>query len=136
MKVCIRIISSALFIMLIAFPACPRDINSELITAADEGHWETVQVLLDAGADANAEGEEGMTALMAAAYAGHTQTVKALLDAGAEVDARDNDGWTALMQVTNGGTEIVKILLDAGADLEAKNLGITVSDSEKYKVTK
>ena len=51
--------------------------------AASNGHTDIVKALLDKGADVNARGNKGSTALMFAAYNGHTDIVKSLIDKGA-----------------------------------------------------
>jgi len=114
--------------MLISFPACSQDVNSELLKvedvdsellkAAENGQTDRVKSLLAAGADVNAADNEGVTALIWATYKGHSQTVKALLHAGADADAKGMDGLTALMNVKSGNGKIVQILADGGADLE------------------
>lgn len=79
--------------------------------AAEDGHKEVVQILLDAGADPN---EESRYPLVRAVQKGHKEIVQILLNAGAEID-RDNGA--ALDEATRkGNVEIVKMLLDAGAD--------------------
>ena len=51
-------------------------LNEDLVNAAGDGHTETVQVLLDAGADVNAKAKDGITALMWASLSGRrTDTV-------------------------------------------------------------
>ncbi|KAI1584776.1 ankyrin repeat domain containing protein [Pyrenophora tritici-repentis] len=45
-------------------------------------------MLLDAGADVNAQGGDYGNALQAASAEGHEQVVKMLLDAGADVNAQ------------------------------------------------
>ena len=54
-----------------------------LIVAAAHGHTDTVQALLDAGADVNAEDFTGWTALHAAAFNGDPEIVQLLLEHGA-----------------------------------------------------
>ena len=51
-----------------------------LIVAAAHGHTDTVQALLDAGADVNAKDVTGWTALHAAAFKGDPEIVQLLLD--------------------------------------------------------
>ena len=55
---------------------------------ADGGHADTVQALLDAGADVDAKHNNGRTSLINAVVGGYTDTAQALLDAGADVNAR------------------------------------------------
>ena len=54
-----------------------------LMVAAAHGHTDTVQALLDAGADVNAKDVTGWTALHAAAFKGDPEIVQLLLDHGA-----------------------------------------------------
>lgn len=85
--------------------------------AAHEGHTAIAQVLLQAGADANAliNWDDG-TPLIRAASAGHIETVRALLAGGAEVNANDRYERTALMIAKEKGhTEVVELLKAAGA---------------------
>ncbi|KAF7546013.1 hypothetical protein G7Z17_g8730 [Cylindrodendrum hubeiense] len=90
-----------------------------LQAAAEEGHLETVEKLLAAGADVNAYAEHGQTALQAAAERGHLQIVEILLTSGADVNAAEH-GQTALQVAAEGGyLEIVEKLLVAGADVNA-----------------
>ncbi len=111
-----RIIISALLIMLISFPACTRDINSELIEAAENGQTERVKSLLDAGEDVNGKDNDGMTALLVAADQIHWETVRVLLDAGADANAKNDNDYTALMLAEEQGhTEIAELLKSAGA---------------------
>ena len=93
-----------------------------LLTAARMGQTETIVLLLDRGANIEAENDIGWTALMLAALNGNTETVRLLLDKGADIEAKDNKGRTALMlAVRMGRIEIVTLLLDRGANIEAKD---------------
>ena len=95
-----------------AAPVNPPDI----LTAAREGQTETVRLLLDRGANIEAENNIGWTVLIHAALNGNTETVRLLLDKGADIEAKDNYGKTALTHAAYWGrTEIVTLLLDNGA---------------------
>lgn len=128
------------------------DVNREkgytaLMIATSQGHDVLVQYLLAAGADVNAQADDGSTALTIAATLGHKAIVRLLLDNGARLDIRTNtmlaaekfslkslvydgvcvgderDGYTALMlAVEKGHTEIVKLLLEGDADINDKSI--------------
>jgi ankyrin repeat protein len=53
--------------------------------AASKGNEDVVQLLLERGADINAEDHRGWTALHAAAVNGHVDVVRLLLERGADV---------------------------------------------------
>jgi ankyrin repeat protein len=73
-------------------------------------------MLLDKGADVNAQGGDYGNALQAALSEGHEQVVKMLLDKGADVNAQGGDYGNALYTASARGYEqVVKMLLDAGA---------------------
>jgi ankyrin repeat protein len=57
------------------------------MSASAEGHEKVVQMLLDAGADVNAQGGHYGNALQAASWGGHEEVVQMLLAAGADVNA-------------------------------------------------
>jgi ankyrin repeat protein len=67
-----------------------------LMQGASRGSVETVQVLLDLGADLEVRDNEGRTALMYAASNGTDDVVTLLLEAGADTSAVDKYGRTAL----------------------------------------
>ncbi|KAF1966679.1 ankyrin, partial [Bimuria novae-zelandiae CBS 107.79] len=80
-----------------------------------------VKLLLDTGADVNAQGGEYGNALQAASERGHKQVVKLLLNTGADVNAQGERYGNALQAASERGHEqVVKLLLDAGADVNAQ----------------
>jgi len=84
-----------------------------------EDNTETVQALLDAGADVNAKDQDGVAPLMIYGARANNGNVQALLDAGADVNAKDNNGMSALSYAAREGyADILRTLLDTGAQLE------------------
>jgi ankyrin repeat protein len=79
---------------------------------------QTVELLIDRGADVNAASSRGATALMMAAASDHANpaTVQLLLDHGARLDARDDEGRSALdWALMQGETAAAQLLRRAGA---------------------
>ncbi|KAF2718867.1 hypothetical protein K431DRAFT_123484, partial [Polychaeton citri CBS 116435] len=73
-----------------------RDVGSSLYYAGLVGLQRVIQMLLDAGADVNAEGGHYGNALQAASLEGHTEVVQLLLDSGANVNAEGGHYGSAL----------------------------------------
>jgi ankyrin repeat protein len=93
----------------------------QLVIASFFGHDTVVKLLLDKGADVNAQGGEYSNALYAASFRGHEQVVKMLLDKGAEVNAQGGLCSNALQAASlKGNEQVVKMLLDKGADVNAQ----------------
>jgi uncharacterized protein len=90
-------------------------------------HWavraddaDTVQVLLKAGADANAANRYGITPLSLAATNGNAAVTRALLKAGANPNAPGPDGETILMTAARAGSaDVVNALLERGVNVNA-----------------
>jgi len=99
-----------------------KNLNDELIGAAEVGDSEDAKRLLETGADVNARDEGGWTPLMCAVYEEHFACVQTLISAGANVNAQQKtSGETALMlAVGNGHLEYVQALISAGASLDTQ----------------
>ena len=98
-----------------------------LISASRKGHEDIVRILLEHGADTNAQGKQGQSALLVASLRGHERIVRILLENGADIDIRTSikntplgmqvGGYTPLISASREGHEdIVRILLEHGAD--------------------
>ncbi|KAI0574012.1 multiple ankyrin repeats single kh domain protein [Pyrenophora tritici-repentis] len=96
-------------------------VSMPLYYAALLGLSTVTRLLLDAGADVNAQGGEYGNALQAALLEGDEQVVKTLLDKGADVNAQGGLYGNALLAASYGGHEqVVKTLLDKGAEVNAQ----------------
>ncbi len=111
-----------------------RDLDDKLIKAIINGNAKAVKVLIDAGANVNAEiggdvewlyaKDKYKTVLMLAAERGNVDIVKALIDAGANVNSVFGGGgntaltWAAIQD----NADIVKVLINAGANVNATDV--------------
>jgi ankyrin repeat protein len=100
---------------------------TELMLAAETGRTDFAKLLIEKGADVNAENDEGHIALGCASYYGHIEIAESLIEAGAEVNAQNIYGVTALMAASFAGyTDIAKLLIDKGANVSVQDeLGYT-----------
>ena len=90
--------------------------GTALIAAAHLGNWESVQVLIEAGAPLDHVNNLGWTALIEAVVLGdggprHIMTVKLLVQAGADRSITDRNGQTPLQLARQRGYEAMIRLL-------------------------
>uniref|UniRef100_A0A4W3HCN7 Ankyrin repeat and KH domain containing 1 n=1 Tax=Callorhinchus milii TaxID=7868 RepID=A0A4W3HCN7_CALMI len=101
-----------------------------LILAATAGHVGVVEILLDKGADIEAQSERTKdTPLSLACSGGRQEVVELLLARGANKEHRNVSDYTPLSLAASGGyVNIIKILLNAGAEINSRTgskLGIS-----------
>ena len=98
-------------------------IRPPLLDAAKSGDKQTVQSLLQKGANVNATEGDGTTALHWASYRDDLETADLLIRAGAKINAANDLGATPLWTACQNGSEgMVRRLLGAGANPNAKLL--------------
>ncbi|WP_033570533.1 ankyrin repeat domain-containing protein [Dickeya undicola] len=91
-----------------------------VILAAYHGHYDTVSLLLDHGADPCQQDNRGNTALMGATFKGELKIARLLLAAKCSPNTRNNAGQTAAMYASLfQRAEILKALQEQGADMKA-----------------
>ncbi len=99
--------------------SCGKLNFTALIAAANEGHEETVRVLLAyPGCDVNATKSNGYTALISACNSRYLNIANLLIEHGADVNKASATGCSALyLACSAGDIRVVKALLDAKADV-------------------
>ena len=90
--------------------------RTALHVAAEEKHVAALRVLLDAGADQDAQDDRGATPLVRAVKAGSSAGVDLLLARGADPNKADKAGWGPVMWAAVAvQKDILVLLLDKGA---------------------
>jgi len=98
-----------------------KDLQTQLMLAAENGQEEEVEALVGLSADVNFCADQGWTSLHLASKKGHTGVVKVLLRHGACVNTQLQDGVTPLsFAVAFGHTEVVTCLVLNGAGVNAQ----------------
>ncbi|ORY63953.1 uncharacterized protein BCR38DRAFT_474519 [Pseudomassariella vexata] len=85
--------------------------RTPLSRAAEGGHEAVVRLLLEKGADIEAQDKEGWRPLLWAAEGVHEDVVRLLFEKGADIDALDNCGRMALSLAAEEGYEAIVQLL-------------------------
>jgi ankyrin repeat protein len=109
--------------VLIAAISIATAATTTLLEAAESGDRATVlRLLAEKGANPNALGPDGTTAIMWAAHHDDLALVQALIKAGANVNLRNRFGTSALTEAAIiGSAPVIDALLKAGADPNSKN---------------
>jgi hypothetical protein len=95
--------------------------RTPLYIAAEKGAIVLTRMLLEGGADVNAQGGHFGNALQAASAGGHKEVATLLLDKGADVNAQGGLYGNALQAASaRGYKEMATLLLDKGADVNAQ----------------
>ena len=92
-------------------------------------------MLINAGADVNAQVSNYGNALLAASLKGHDTVVQLLVDAEADVNAQNGKHGNALLVASyQGHGKVVQMLVDAGADLNYRTcpLQIALAAGRRY----
>ena len=102
--------------------------RTPLLAAAEAGHLEAVQLLLQAQAEVNYQDQAGFHALYLAAGSNVPELVSYLLSQGAELHARNRSrglvrlrescsgGYTALHNAVGCGARCIQVLLEVGLE--------------------
>eukprot|EP01059_Diplonema_ambulator_P037004 TRINITY_DN9570_c0_g2_i3.p1 TRINITY_DN9570_c0_g2~~TRINITY_DN9570_c0_g2_i3.p1 ORF type:complete len:583 (+),score=114.77 TRINITY_DN9570_c0_g2_i3:231-1979(+) len=120
--------------MLCLYGANPRAMKTQgqvscLYVAAQNGHPEVVECLLQNNADPNQSKDSGATPLFISAQQGNLAIVNILLGAGADPDQCTKTGVTPLMIASyQGHAHIVRALMSAGADPDRVGSGKTAEE--------
>src|SRR5215467_13764593 len=103
-----------------------QDVNAKdsrgatpLMYAAAFGNAKQMKLLLESGADVNAQNTFHATALIWAG--GDAVKSRMLIEHGADINVRTQQGRTALMAAAkrNGNADLVRVLIEKGADVKA-----------------
>jgi ankyrin repeat protein len=97
-----------------------EEYGNVLQVASYMGHEAVVRLLLEKGAEVNAQGGIYGNALQAASHVGHEAVVRLLLEKGADVNAEGGCFGNALQAASLGHEAVVRLLLEKGAEVNAQ----------------
>ncbi|NYZ60158.1 ankyrin repeat domain-containing protein [Candidatus Micrarchaeota archaeon] len=99
------------------------ELSNELLRIASiAGPKETMERLLEAGADVNAKNKDGETVLMFAAALGRQEVAEMLITAGADLNLCDKNGVAPLMRAAGANfIGMARLLISHGADANASD---------------
>lgn len=97
-------------------------LSPSLSLASSAAHTEVVEALICAGADINARGSRGSTAMIEAAQRGDNHLVGFLIARHASLNVVNLRGESAILVASkNGHGDVVRTLVEAGADINHSN---------------
>jgi ankyrin repeat protein len=112
----------AIVAVLVSTSISAKAAEKTLVDAAERGDRAAALRLLAKGADANAPGPDGTTAIMWAASNNDVELTRALIKARANVNLKNEFGTSALTEAaTIGSAPVIDALLKAGADPNTRN---------------
>lgn len=115
----VLILSAAVLFVLVWLEVRPETSFQQL---AEEGNVRELQEQIVRGADINALGRDGFSALACAVRGGQVDAMEVLLNAGADVSHPSAGGNTPLHRaVQQGNLQMMDLLLDLGADPHCMN---------------
>ena len=96
--------------------------DKTIINAVLSDNMADLQEILENGADPDARGDYGITALMVSINKYNDSAAEYLIKKGADVNASDIAGVTPLhLAARNGNMGMIKLLIENGADVKAKD---------------
>ncbi len=106
---------------LLAFVREPGELTGALCRAVEQGHAESLPVLVAAGSGTDEDCGGGQTPLAVAAHHGQLELVEALLGLDADPNGGPVGGDTALIAASGRGhTSIVSLLIEKGAEVDRR----------------
>ncbi len=102
----------------------PRNKKGEtpLIKLSYKNDLKPIKILIEAGADVNAQANDGSTALMNAAYNGHTDVVNLLIEKGANINLRTKKGNSAFdFAMQKHKNDVLSLFFKNGIDINKQD---------------